>query len=168
MPVIDLHGAVDRETGVAPGQAVADRLFPDETLVHERPQDLGLKEAFEVARVEAWQLAEAPIGAEAAIGDEDVNMGVEVEQLASRLEETHGAGCYFSAVEDLFPHLREFATTKTIVGFDLVEYNPFYDNRGQQTARLARLVMLQFLTGIAMKKEGIDPRWVNPRISGDP
>ena len=69
---------------------------------------------------------------------------------------------------DLFPHLREFAATKTIVGFDIVEYNPFYDNRGQQTARLARRIMLQFLTGIAMKKEGMDPKYVNPRIKGDP
>ena len=69
---------------------------------------------------------------------------------------------------DLFPHLREFAATKTIVGFDIVEYNPFYDNRGQQTARLARRIMLQFLTGIAMKKEGMDPGYVNPRVSGKP
>lgn len=69
---------------------------------------------------------------------------------------------------DLFPHLREFAATKTIVGFDVVEYNPFYDNRGQQTARLVRRTMFQFLTGIAMKKKGMEPDWVNPVISGDP
>lgn len=69
---------------------------------------------------------------------------------------------------DLFPHLREFAARKTIVGFDVVEYNPFYDNRGQQTARLVRRTMFQFLTGIAMKKKGLDPDWVNPVISGDP
>ena len=56
-----------------------------------------------------------------------------------------------AAPNDLFPHLRQFAATKTIVGFDIVEYNPFYDNKGQQTAMLARRVMLQFLTGIAMK-----------------
>ena len=68
----------------------------------------------------------------------------------------------------LFPKLREFAATKTIVGFDLVEFNPFYDNKGQQTARLCRRVMLQFLTGIAMKKKGMDPKWVNPRIEGKP
>lgn len=68
---------------------------------------------------------------------------------------------------DLFPKLRELAATKTIVGFDLVEFNPFYDNKGQQTARLCRRVMLQFLTGIAMKKDGMDPKWVNPRISGE-
>ena len=47
-------------------------------------------------------------------------------------------------------------------------YNPFYDNRGQQTARLCRRVMLQFLTGIAMKKAGMDPSYVNPRVSGRP
>ena len=69
---------------------------------------------------------------------------------------------------ELFPKLREFAATKTIVGFDIVEYNPFYDNRGQQTARLVRRVMLQFLTGIAMKKKGLSPDYVHPRIAGEP
>ncbi len=69
---------------------------------------------------------------------------------------------------ELFPKLRQFAATKTIVGFDLVEYNPFYDNRGKQTARLARRIMLQFLTGISMKKAGMDPNYVHPRVAGDP
>ena len=69
---------------------------------------------------------------------------------------------------ELFPKLREFAATKTIVGFDIVEFNPFYDNKGQQTARLVRRIMLQFLTGIAMKKSGMDPDYVHPRISGRP
>ena len=69
---------------------------------------------------------------------------------------------------ELFPKLREFAATKTIVGFDIVEFNPFYDNRGQQTARLVRRVMFQFLTGIAMKKKGMDPKYVHPMISGKP
>ena len=69
---------------------------------------------------------------------------------------------------DLFPHLRKFAATKTIVGFDVVEFNPFYDNRGQQTARLVRRTMLQFLTGIAMKKAGMDPEYVHPRVIGSP
>ncbi len=68
--------------------------------------------------------------------------------------------------DELFPKIREFAATKTIVGFDLVEFNPFYDNKGQQTARLCRRVLLQFLTGIAMKKEGIDPKFIHPRIKG--
>ena len=69
---------------------------------------------------------------------------------------------------ELFPELRRLAAAKTIVGFDLVEYQPFYDNRGQQTARLCRRVLLQFLTGIAMRKKGLDPEYVNPLISGDP
>ena len=69
---------------------------------------------------------------------------------------------------ELFPLLREFAATKRIVGFDLVEYQPFYDNKGKQTARLCRRVMLQFLTGIAMKKKGMDPKFVHPRVKGKP
>ena len=73
-----------------------------------------------------------------------------------------------STPRELFPHLREFAARKTIVGFDLVEFQPFYDNPGQQTARLCRRVMLQFLTGIAMKKKGIPPDYIHPRISGKP
>ena len=70
--------------------------------------------------------------------------------------------------EDLFPMLREFATRKIIVGVDLVEYNPVYDNAGRQTARLMRRTMFQFLTGIAMRKEGIEPDFIHPRISGEP
>ncbi|MBO9422519.1 arginase family protein [Labrenzia sp. R4_2] len=73
-----------------------------------------------------------------------------------------------SKPEDLFPLLREFAATKTIVGADFVEFNPFYDNKGQQTARLVRRTMFQFLTGIAMKKEGMDPKYIHPRVSGEP
>lgn len=69
---------------------------------------------------------------------------------------------------ELMPHLRKFAATKTIVGFDIVEFNPFFDNKGQQTARLVRRTMLQFLTGIAMKKAGMDPDYVHPRVSGRP
>ena len=69
---------------------------------------------------------------------------------------------------ELFPQLRKFAAKKRIVGFDLVEYQPFYDNKGHQTARLCRRVMLQFLTGIAMMKNGMDPEYVNPRIKGRP
>ena len=73
-----------------------------------------------------------------------------------------------STPRELMPHLRKLAATKTIVGFDVVEYNPFYDNKGQQTARLVRRTMLQFLTGIAMKKKGIDPDYIHPRVSGKP
>ena len=69
---------------------------------------------------------------------------------------------------DLLPELRKFCATKTIVGADIVEYNPFYDNKGQQTARLVRRVALTIMTGIAMKKDGIEPDWVNPRVSGRP
>ena len=57
--------AVDREAAVVPRQEVAHGLLPDETMVHEHPQHLGAKEAFEVAGVEARQVVEASIGAKA-------------------------------------------------------------------------------------------------------
>jgi hypothetical protein len=99
LPVFDPHRTVDREAAVAPGQKVADGLLADETLVHERPQDLGAEEAFEVAGVETRQMVEASIGAEAAIGDENMDVRVEVEQLARGLEEAHGTGRHLSAIE---------------------------------------------------------------------
>ena len=49
-----------------------------------------------------------------------------------------------------------------------MEFNPFHDNRGQQTACLVRRIMFQFLTGIAMNKAGMDPAYIHPRISGEP
>ena len=73
-----------------------------------------------------------------------------------------------STPRELLPELRKFCARKTIVGLDIVEFNPFYDNRGQQTARLVRRTMLTFLTGIAMKKEGIDPGYIHPRVKGKP
>ena len=73
-----------------------------------------------------------------------------------------------STPRELMPYLRQFAATKTIVGMDIVEYNPLYDNRGQQTARLVRRTMLSLLTGIAMKKQGLDPEYVHPRVKGRP
>lgn len=73
-----------------------------------------------------------------------------------------------STPRELMPFLRQFAATKTIVGMDIVEYNPFYDNRGQQTARLVRRTMLSLITGVAMKKKGMAPDYVHPRVKGKP
>ena len=67
---------------MAPGEEIAHGFLGDEALVHEHAQDLGLEEAFEVMAVEARPCAEGSIGAEAAIGRKDVDMGMEVEQLA--------------------------------------------------------------------------------------
>ena len=81
MEVFEPHGTVDRETAVAPGKKITHGLLVDEVLVHEHAQDLGAEEALEVAGVKAWQVMEASGGAEAAIGHENVDVRVEVEQL---------------------------------------------------------------------------------------
>jgi agmatinase len=66
------------------------------------------------------------------------------------------------------PFMRKLAAHKEVVGFDVVEYNPWMDNRGYQSARLVNRIMLQFLTGIAMKRQGIDPEYISPLIANPP
>jgi len=68
----------------------------------------------------------------------------------------------------LFHFMRKLAASKEVVGIDVVEYQPFMDNRGQQTARLVNRIMFEFLTGIAMKKNGVDPNYIHPRVANPP
>ena len=50
---------------------------------------------------------------------------------------------------------------------DFVEYNPFMDNKGEQTARPLKRTMLECITGIAMRKEGIDPDYIRKYVTGE-
>ncbi len=36
------------------------------------------------------------------------------------------------------------------------------DNKGYQSARLVNRIMLQYLIGIAMKRNGVDPNYIHP------
>jgi len=45
---------------------------------------------------------------------------------------------------------------------DVVEYNPWMDNKGYQSARLVNRIMLQYLIGIAMNRNGVDPNYIHP------
>ena len=64
----------------------------------------------------------------------------------------------------LFPFLRKLAASKEVVGIDVEGYQPFMDNRGQQTARLVNRIMFEFLTGMAMKRHGLDPEYIHPQV----
>ncbi len=57
----------------------------------------------------------------------------------------------------LFPLMRKLAASKDAVGIDVVKYSPYQDNWSFPTARLFNRIMLQYVTGIAMRREGIDP-----------
>ena len=65
----------------------------------------------------------------------------------------------------ILPFLRKLVASKELVGMDIVEYQPFNDNRSQPTGKLVNRLMLSTLTGIAMRQEGIDPMFVNPLMS---
>ena len=49
-----------------------------------------------------------------------------------------------------------------------MEYDPWVDNRGYQSAPLVNRIMFQYLSRIAVKKKGIDPSYINPRITNPP
>ena len=64
--------------------------------------------------------------------------------------------------------MRKLAASKEVVGFDVVAYSPYMHNRGFQTARLVNRIMLEYLTGIAMKRQGIDPNYIHPLVADPP
>ena len=68
----------------------------------------------------------------------------------------------------LFPFMRKLAACKEVVGFDVVEYQLFADNKGMQTARIVNRIMLGLLTGITMKRKGVDPDFIHPRVGQPP
>ena len=68
----------------------------------------------------------------------------------------------------LFPFMRKLAASKEVVDLDVVEYSPYMDNRGHQTARLVNKIMVQYLTAIAMKRKGLDPDYIHPLVADPP
>ncbi len=81
-----------REAAVAPGEEVADRLCRHQSFGQEHAQHLGLEEALDVLGVKGRQGLKRSVRCPAAIAQEDMELGVEVEELPRRLEEPHGAG----------------------------------------------------------------------------
>ena len=81
-----------REAAVAPGQEIADSLLRDQALVDQHPEHLGPEEPLDMLAVERRQGLKRALRCPTAIGQEDMDVGVEVEELAGGLEEADGAG----------------------------------------------------------------------------
>ncbi|MCI2424401.1 arginase family protein, partial [Saccharopolyspora sp. K220] len=63
--------------------------------------------------------------------------------------------------------VRRLAAEVGIVGMDVVEVSPPYDNQGEITALLANRAIREALTGIAMRRKGItEPRYAHPHALG--
>ena len=76
---------------MVPGEEIVDDCLGDQLLAEQHPQHLGAEEPLDVLGVEPSQGSEGAVWREAAVGDEHVDVGVEVEQLPGRLQEPCGA-----------------------------------------------------------------------------
>jgi len=88
----DADGAVDVEAGVPPGADLLDERVVDEVLVEQEPKDLVLPEAEERLVGRFGQVDELAVGREGAVGDQGVQVRVEVDELAEGLDGQHAAG----------------------------------------------------------------------------
>ncbi len=79
LPVLGPHRTVCREATVAPGEEIVDDRPGDELLVEEHPEQLRAEEPLDVPGVEPDERPEGAVGSEAPVGDEHVDMWVEVE-----------------------------------------------------------------------------------------
>ena len=86
--------AVDAEAGVSPGADLGDDLRVDAVFIQEQAQDVVLpdaKERFAGEGHREWE--ESAVGAESPVGDQAVDVGMEVHELAERLDGEDAAGC---------------------------------------------------------------------------
>ncbi len=72
---------MDREAAVAPGQEVVHDRLGDQLLVQQHPQHLGLVEAVDVPVVAGRQRVERPVRSPAAVDQQDMDVGVDVQEL---------------------------------------------------------------------------------------
>jgi agmatinase len=63
--------------------------------------------------------------------------------------------------------VRRLCAEVGIVGMDVVEVSPPYDDRGEITALLANRAVREALTGIAMRRKGLTERnYLHPHALG--
>lgn len=68
---------------------------------------------------------------------------------------------------DVLTAVRRLSAEIGIVGMDVVEVSPPYDDRGEITALLANRAIREALTGTAMRRRGLtEPDWTHPYARG--
>jgi len=87
------------EAGVFPGEELvdqfpADLLFPEQYL-----KDLVAEEVFQFLDVYFWKDVKPPVRHEATVGDEAMEVGMEVDQITEGLDRDHGARYAFRPVQ---------------------------------------------------------------------
>ena len=89
----DAVAAEDVEPGMPPCREHGDHLLRDLSLVQEHPEHLVPEEGLRFFQLQGRSDAEhAVVAVEAAIGHENVEVGIEPEKIAEGLDSVHGAG----------------------------------------------------------------------------
>ncbi len=101
--------------------------------------------------------------AEALDGPEHLYISVDIDVLDPAF--TSGTGTPEPGgltTREMFPLLRGLCNHPSLVGFDVVEFNPLADP-GYTTALNVDRLIRECLVGVAMRKQGIDdPRFLSP------
>jgi hypothetical protein len=79
-----------KRAAVAPGEEIGNDRRGDQLLVQQPPQHIGTEKPLNVPGVEPGKRPEGAVGSEAPVGDEHVDVWVEIEQLARGLDKPHG------------------------------------------------------------------------------
>ena len=79
-----------KRAAVAPGEEIGNDRRGDQLLVQQPPQHIGTEKPLNVPGVEPGKRPEGAVGSEAPVGDEHVDVWVEIEQLARGLDKPNG------------------------------------------------------------------------------
>jgi hypothetical protein len=107
VPAFDFDLIVNAETGIFPGEELFDQLLADPFLAEQEPQDLAAKKAFELLYVYFRQNIKPAVGHKAAVGDQTVQVGVKIDQVAEGLDGHYHPGHGFFSIKGLLEKLFE-------------------------------------------------------------
>lgn len=107
---------------------------------------------------DGWEVVMERVLREAADGPEKLYVSLDIDVLDPAYAPGTGTPEPGGLTNrELFPLIRRLCAENNLVGFDLVEYNPLTDP-GYTTALNANRLIQECLTGIAMRKMGIDEK----------
>ncbi len=88
---LDLDLIVNIEAGVFPGEELLDQFPADLLFPEQHLKDLVAEDVFQFLYVYFWKDVKPPVRHEAAVGDEAMEVGMEVDQITEGLDRDHGA-----------------------------------------------------------------------------
>ena len=88
---LDLDLIVNIEAGVFPGEELVDQFPADLLFPEQHLKDLVAEEVFQFLYVYFRKDVKPPVSHEATVGDEAMEVGIEVDQITEAMDRDHGA-----------------------------------------------------------------------------